>query len=66
LNLETDSNQINRNNNKQNNFIMIHDDLTRKIIACAYKVHNTLGGGFLEKVYENSMMNCRKSSDRRN
>ena len=35
---------------------MIHDDLTRKIIACAYKVHNTLGGGFLEKVYENSMM----------
>jgi GxxExxY protein len=23
-----------------------------KIIACAYKVHNTLGAGFLEKVYE--------------
>ncbi|MCU0390392.1 MAG: GxxExxY protein [Thermoflexibacter sp.] len=30
--------------------------LTKKIIACAFKVHNTLGAGFLEKVYENSMM----------
>jgi GxxExxY protein len=26
--------------------------ITGKIIACAYKVHNTLGSGFLEKVYE--------------
>ena len=26
--------------------------ITGKIIACAYKVHNTLGAGFLEKVYE--------------
>ncbi|MBC8030737.1 MAG: GxxExxY protein [Pyrinomonadaceae bacterium] len=31
------------------------DDLTRKIIGCAYKVHNTLGPGFLEKVYENAL-----------
>lgn len=29
--------------------------LTQKIIACAYAVHNGLGGGFLEKVYENAM-----------
>lgn len=29
--------------------------LTEKIIACAYRVHNTLGAGFLEKVYENAM-----------
>ena len=35
---------------------MINDKLTEKIIACAYKVHNTLGAGFLEKVYENAMM----------
>jgi GxxExxY protein len=35
---------------------MIQADLTEKIIACAYKVHNTLGTGFLEKVYENAMM----------
>ncbi|MEP6920352.1 MAG: GxxExxY protein [bacterium] len=31
------------------------DDLTHKIIGCAYKVHNALGPGFLEKVYENSL-----------
>lgn len=30
--------------------------LTKKIIACANTVHNRLGAGFLEKVYENSMV----------
>ena len=30
-------------------------ELSRKIIACAYRVHNVLGTGFLEKVYENSL-----------
>jgi GxxExxY protein len=30
---------------------MTVDDLTHMIIGCAYKVHNTLGPGFLEKVY---------------
>ena len=36
---------------------MLEDqDLTSKIIAAAYKVHKTLGSGFLEKVYENAMM----------
>ncbi|MCD4694717.1 MAG: GxxExxY protein [Bacteroidales bacterium] len=35
---------------------MNNDDLTKNIISCAYKVHNTLGAGFLEKVYENAMM----------
>ena len=34
---------------------MTIDDLTRMIIGCAYKVHNTLGSGFLEKVYENAL-----------
>ena len=34
---------------------MIDDDLTQKIIGCAYRVHNTLGPGFLEKVYENAL-----------
>lgn len=34
---------------------MKDDDLTQKIIGCAYKVHNALGPGFLEKVYENSL-----------
>ena len=34
---------------------MTVDDLTHMIIGCAYKVHNTLGPGFLEKVYENAL-----------
>jgi GxxExxY protein len=29
--------------------------LTKQIIGLAYKVHNTLGVGFLEKVYENAL-----------
>jgi GxxExxY protein len=29
--------------------------VTEKIIGCAYKVHNSLGPGFLEKVYENAL-----------
>lgn len=29
--------------------------LTEAIIGCAFKVHNTLGHGFLEKVYENAL-----------
>ena len=29
--------------------------LTEKVIGCAYRVHNELGDGFLEKVYENSL-----------
>jgi len=33
-----------------------HADLTRRIIAAFYVVYNKLGYGFLEKVYENSMV----------
>ena len=33
-----------------------YKDLTEKIIKIYYKVYNTLGYGFLEKVYENAMM----------
>jgi GxxExxY protein len=32
-----------------------NEELTSRIIACAYKVHRILGAGFLEKVYENAM-----------
>ena len=34
---------------------MTDDQLTKAIIGCAYKVHNKLGPGFLEKVYENAL-----------
>lgn len=37
--------------------------ITETIIGCAYKVGNSLGCGFLEKVYENSLTHeIRKSS----
>jgi len=31
------------------------NQITEKIISCAYKIGNTLGCGFLEKVYENAL-----------
>ena len=34
---------------------MTDGELTQKIIGCAYTVHNKLGPGFLERVYENSL-----------
>jgi GxxExxY protein len=34
----------------------IDDPLTRTIIAAAYQVHNELGFGFLEKVYERALL----------
>jgi len=34
---------------------MDDNNLTHKIIGAAYKVHNQLGAGFLEKVYENAL-----------
>lgn len=33
----------------------LHKDLTSSIIQAFYKVYNTLGYGFLEKVYENAL-----------
>jgi GxxExxY protein len=33
-----------------------HSEVTDKIIRAFYNVYNTLGYGFLEKVYENAMM----------
>lgn len=34
---------------------MLHGQITDVILKAFYKVYNTLGYGFLEKVYENSM-----------
>ncbi|MBY0512355.1 MAG: GxxExxY protein [Gemmataceae bacterium] len=35
---------------------MLHEELTRQIIGCAYRVYNAMGHGFLESVYENCML----------
>jgi len=34
---------------------MQYEDLTRKIIGCAMKVHSTLGNGFQEVIYQRAM-----------
>ena len=35
---------------------MKSEDITHKIIAAAYRVHNTLGFGFLESVYKKAVI----------
>ena len=35
---------------------MLHKEITEEIIKAYYQVYNTLGYGFLEKVYENAMV----------
>ena len=34
---------------------LLHKEITEKVIKSFYKVYNTLGYGFLEKIYENAM-----------
>ena len=35
---------------------MEYEELTHKIIGCAYKVFNELGFGFLESIYKKAMI----------
>ena len=35
---------------------MEHEELTRKIIGCAYQVYNKMGYGFLESVFEKCLL----------
>ncbi|MCH2450976.1 MAG: GxxExxY protein [Gracilimonas sp.] len=35
---------------------MLHEKLTERIIECFYNVYNSLGFGFLENVYEKSLL----------
>jgi len=35
---------------------MQYEDITRRIIAAAMKVHSTLGNGFQEKIYQRAMV----------
>ena len=34
----------------------LHQELSNKVVGCFFHVYNTLGYGFLEKVYENAML----------
>ena len=36
--------------------MLLFEEQTKTIIACFYKVYNSLGSGFLEKVYENALL----------
>lgn len=36
--------------------MMEHEETTRRVIGCSFRVHNTLGFGFLESVYEKSLL----------
>jgi len=36
---------------------LLYGDITRKVIGAAFRVHNSLGKGLSEKVYEQAMMN---------
>ncbi len=40
---------------------MLHEEITGAIIGAFYDVHNVLGSGFLEKVYENAMAHLLRS-----
>jgi GxxExxY protein len=43
------------NQGNQENQGMKHEDLTRRIIAAAMKVHSTLGNGFQEVIYQRAL-----------
>ena len=44
-----------QNQGNQGNQGMKHEDLTRRIIAAAMKVHSTLGNGFQEVIYQRAL-----------
>lgn len=35
--------------------LVLHEDLTRRVIGCAHRLYNAVGSGFCESVYERGM-----------
>ena len=52
--MNTDEVEINTGTDKDKEYK--YQELTGKIIGCAFEVHNHLGCGFLEKVYEKALI----------
>ncbi len=46
----------------QNNTEFVNGNLSYKIIGCAFKVHNQLGGGHLESVYQKALDDSLKNA----
>jgi len=40
-----------------------HDELTKKIIGCCFKVHTALGPGFIEKIYAKALQHQLKKEN---
>lgn len=36
--------------------MLFEQDLSDKVLGCAFEVYNTLGNGFLEKIYEEALL----------
>jgi len=49
-------------NNRAGKSILLEGELTEKILGAAIKLHNSLGCGFLERVYENALASEMKRS----
>ncbi len=52
-----------RNQKTSTDTKLFYKDLSYKILGLAMKVHNELGYGYLEKVYENSLMLLLEEND---
>ncbi len=52
--MNTDEHQVKAEMTEGESLVALNE-LTEKILGCAYKVSNALGSGFLEKVYDNAL-----------
>ena len=51
----TQISQINLAGGKSEMAALLHPEITKEIIGAAFEVHNQLGYGYLEKVYQRAM-----------